>query len=191
MTTTTTSGGPPKEAPEEEAHHAAASPTKLPLSMEEYIEEYLVVHIRKQACSTIIVIPCLAISTALVLMMGCYYHFILEWILVPAVHLLLRVLGIAVGIGLGLGLATHVHDTLETWHEQQFRHHDHDCHAHDSCESCSLSTSSLYNKKNNTKSSTHYHFDEDETSYAALMTSAGYNVVSNGVIRRGQIVKSA
>jgi hypothetical protein len=112
-TTTTTGGGPPEEAPEEEAHHAAASPKKLPLSMEEYVEEYLVVPIRKRACSTIIVVPCLAISTALVLMMGRYYHFILECILVPAVHLLLRILGIAVGIGLGLGLATHVHDTLD------------------------------------------------------------------------------
>jgi hypothetical protein len=48
---------------------------------------------------------------------GRYYHFVLEWILIPAVHLLLRILGIALGIGLGPGLATHVHDTLETWHE--------------------------------------------------------------------------
>lgn len=113
MTTTTTTTGisPSEEAPEEEA-----SPKQPPLSMEQYVEEYLVVPIRKRACSTIIVIPCLAISTALVLTTG-RYDLILQWILVPAVHLLLRILGIAVGIGLGLGLATHVHDTLETWHE--------------------------------------------------------------------------
>lgn len=112
MTTTTTTGiSPSEEAPEEEA-----SPKKPPLSMEQYVEEYLVVPIRKRACSTIIVIPCLAISTALVLTTG-RYDLIWDHILVPAVHLLLRILGIAVGIGLGLGLATHVHDTLETWHE--------------------------------------------------------------------------
>jgi hypothetical protein len=115
FTTMTTTGGPP-EAPEEEAPHAAALPTKPPLSMEQYVEEYLVVPIRKRACSTIIVVPCLAISTALVLTTG-RYDLIWDRILVPAVHLLLRILGIAVGIGLGLGLATHVHDTLETWHE--------------------------------------------------------------------------
>lgn len=42
-------------------------------------------------------------------------------VLIPLIHLLLRIIGVALGVGLGLGLAAHVYDQLQEWH---LRHHD-------------------------------------------------------------------
>ena len=116
----------------------------------------------------------------------------MDWVLVPTVNLLLRIVGIALGIGLGLGLATHVHDTLETWHERQMEARDGSGAINAGNRESLIKNRSLTTTSNTSATalfkSSHLQF-EDETSYAALMTSAGYDV-SNG-IRRGQIVKSA
>lgn len=167
----------------ETTQEEALTPPNPPLTME-FFEEYLSV-IKKRAYSTLF-IPILAIVAGF-LLTG-HVHVILDYILIPTVNLLLRIVGIALGIGLGLGLATHVHDTLETWQERQMaaRHNADGGGAINNRESLSLAHQNRTLTASN--KSSHLQF-EDETSYAALMTSAGYNV-SNG-IRRGQIVKSA
>jgi len=152
---------------------AETSTSTRPTLTMETIEKYLFV-IKKRAFSTVFM-PLLAISVSL-LITG-HAHIVLDWMLVPSVNLVLRVIGTALGIGLGLGLATHVHDRLELWQERHERN--------GLClppKTRATSGGILLRKPSNSHS-----LYQDETSYSSLMTSAGYDV-SDGVLR-GQIVK--
>ena len=163
---------------------ASTADTK-PLSTDgimEKVEEYLVV-VRKRAYSTVVV-PFGAIAASLLLTGN--VSILLDWILLPILHWTFRIVGTALGIGLGLGLATHVYDCLETWHTQEHTTHRGDTARTIPSRSIMTSTASSTSLRMSFTAS-NVHVQEDETSYAALMTLAGYDV--SNVPRRGQIVK--
>jgi hypothetical protein len=128
---------------------------------------------------SVALIPVSAIAASLILTGNS--RIVLDWMLLPSWNFLLRIVGTTIGIGLGLGLATHVHDRLEIWHESDEKE------ARDA-EPTLLKQKSRSALLRRTSSSKATHM-EDETSYFALMTVAGYDVSDQ--MLRGQIVRKS
>jgi hypothetical protein len=123
----------------------------------------------------VVLIPVSAMAASLILTGNS--RVVLDWMLLPSWNFLLRIVGTTIGIGLGLGLATHVHDRLEIWHES------------DEKGTCHTEPTLMTRRSALLRSSSKATHMEDETSYSALMTVAGYDVSDQ--MLRGQIVRKS
>lgn len=98
------------------------------------------------------------------------------FLVVPSWRLLLSIVGTTLGVGLGLGLALNVHEELLAMRERQ------------SNAAVAVEGSQMAQKAKPTpQSSGIASWAEEETAYASLMTTAGYDATDHVV--RGQIVK--
>ena len=99
------------------------------------------------------------------------------WFLVlPSWRLLLTIVGTTLGVGLGLGLALNVHEELLAMRERQ-----------NNATSAVEGSQVTQKPKPTTQSSGIASWAEEETAYASLMTTAGYDATDHVI--RGQIVK--
>lgn len=98
------------------------------------------------------------------------------FLVVPSWRLLLSIVGTTLGVGLGLGLALNVHEELVAMRERQNN------------AAAAVEGSQVAQKpKPTAQSSGIALWAEEETAYASLMTTAGYDATDH--IVRGQIVK--
>eukprot|EP00547_Thalassionema_nitzschioides_P005103 CAMPEP_0194209836 /NCGR_PEP_ID=MMETSP0156-20130528/7824_1 /TAXON_ID=33649 /ORGANISM="Thalassionema nitzschioides, Strain L26-B" /LENGTH=1937 /DNA_ID=CAMNT_0038937073 /DNA_START=10 /DNA_END=5823 /DNA_ORIENTATION=+ len=126
-------------------------------------------------------IPTLAILVSLILSGNGI--IVWNWLVVPALKLLLTIVGTSVGVGLGLGLATHVHDQLEDMAERRVSQKQ----KLGQLQIDSSSRGQLKKPLLTPTTSTGSAWAEEDNTYAFLMNTAGYNVSDQ--VLRGQVVK--
>lgn len=121
-----------------------------------------------------------------------YPTHILHYLFLPFYRSVLTLLGIALGLGLGLGLATHVYDQLEHW-TQRDAQAEADATRNGTDRAMPpaplASPTGLRHRSSLHKASLSSLMVglEDEQTYAALMTAAGYYPVPN--VLRGQVLR--